>query len=130
VSRSILRAAAAVLLVPAALACGSLTRQSGRGDPLPRTIHACETNTATLCANWVREGNRYTAEWSQGSRAEIRVAKFDHKSIVFIRDDPSGTSAGMHAVYVGIPDGNTVRRGTVTWSHRGQTIIGRWTAEW
>ena len=72
------------------------------------------------------------ADWEQGSHAVIRAAVFGAKDVVFIRDDPSGSSAGMHAVYVGHVTGRTVafERGIVVWTQNGQSFPGRWTAEW
>jgi hypothetical protein len=118
------------LLFLAALAgCGN----DGTGiEPLtpPQVIQSCETNTAMLCANWQRMNNgKYEATWSQGSYAVIEATKFTADSVVFTRNDPSGTSAGMQAVYRGAPDGDTVV-GTVTWTYNGQTFSGLWQAEW
>ena len=120
-------ACAAALLVAAVPACKSSTGS----DAYPAMIHSCETNTATLCADWKKTGQpgHYVADWSQGSHAEIVVATFEKNSVVFIRDDPSGTSAGMHAFYSGPRTGNAVN-GTVTWTHNGQTFSGTWTATW
>jgi hypothetical protein len=96
---------------------------------VPRTLHSCETHTATLCADWRLDGGRYLADWTNGSHAEIVINRFDADSIVFTRDDPSGVSAGMHAVYRGAPVGGRVRGGVVTWSRDGLTFSGPWEAQ-
>ena len=117
---------AAALLALAAGSCAGV-----RGTSLPAAIESCETHTATLCATWRLEGSRYVADWDQGSHAEIRVGKWSDEDVVLIRDDPSGTSKGMHAVYVGSPrGGRVIEQGIVTWSHKGQRFSGRWTARW
>jgi hypothetical protein len=118
-------AGAAALL---SLAACAAPRGSG-GSRYPASIHVCETNTATLCADWQWTGERYEAEWAQGSYAQITVASFDRDFILFLRRDPSGTSQGMRASYQGVPrDGEA--SGVVTWTHDGQTFSGRWTARW
>ena len=96
---------------------------------LPSVIHSCETNTATLCANWTWSNGRYVADWSDGSHANIVPTTFRADSVVFTRDDPSGTSVGMHAVYRGIPVSNSVN-GTVTWTQGGFSFSGGWQASW
>ena len=125
-NRPILRALGAALLAAGLAGCDSVT-----GIKLPASIHACETNTATLCSTWQRVGTIYVADWDQGSHAEIRVSKWEDDEVVFTRDDPTGTSAGMHAVYVGSPSGGRkVTNGIVTWMRDGETATGTWTAEW
>jgi hypothetical protein len=96
---------------------------------LPEVVRSCETNTATLCSDWRLVGGKYVADWAQGSHAVIDATMFTPESVVFTRNDPSGTSAGMHAVYRGTPVNNSVV-GDVTWQHNGVTIHGRWTASW
>jgi hypothetical protein len=96
----------------------------------PDSITVCETNTARLCTAWVRSGKQYVADWAQGSHAIIKVSRFDNTAVSFVRDDPSGTSAGMHAVYSGTPSGHSVRDGVVTWTYNGDTFSGTWTADW
>jgi hypothetical protein len=118
-----------LLLVAVLAGCGS---NSTGIEPLtpPQVIQSCETNTATLCANWQRGANgKYEATWSQGSYAVIEATKFTADSVVFTRNDPSGTSAGMHAVYRGVPDDDSVV-GIVTWTQNGQTFSGQWIASW
>src|SRR3954469_4488504 len=102
----ILRALASVLLAVGIGGCDNIT-----GTQLPASIYSCETHTATLCATWHRSGSIYVADWEQGSHAEIRVTEFKPGHVVFVRDDPSGTSAGMHAVYEGTPSGKSVGNG-------------------
>ncbi|HEX8904986.1 MAG TPA: Ig-like domain-containing protein [Longimicrobiaceae bacterium] len=98
----------------------------------PGVIHSCETNTATLCADWKLSGTTYTADWTQGSHAVITLNYFGPDSVRFTRDDPSGTSTGMHAVYRGVPNGATVPNGIVTWTPQGSTFSfsGSWQASW
>lgn len=123
--RSLARACAAALL----LAAGLAFRGSGAAD-LPSILHVCETNTATLCAAWRLDDGVYVADWTQGSHAVIRAAAFGDRDVVLIRDDPSGTSAGMHAVYVGTATGSSVKDGVVVWSRNGEKIVGLWKAQW
>ena len=124
-TRALARACAAALLLAAAPACKGST-----GPDLPATIHVCETNTATLCADWKLSGSTYVADWAQGSHATIRATQFGGSDVVFTRDDPSGTSAGMHAVYTGTAVGHSVSNGVVVWSRNGETVSGIWTAQW
>jgi hypothetical protein len=119
------RVCAAALLLAAAPACKGSTEPD-----LPATIRVCETNTATLCADKLSAGSTYVADWAQGSHATIRASEFGGSDVVFIRDDPSGTSAGMHAVYTGTAVGRTVSDGVVVWSRDGVTVSGAWTAQW
>ena len=127
--RTLARACAAALLLAAASACNSSTGIDIEG--LPDSISSCETNTATLCTTWNKtKPGRYEAQWTQGSVAVITVDKFSSDSVVFIRNDPSGTTAGMHAVYRGVPIGAGVPNGTVTWTYGGQTYSGAWQANW
>lgn len=121
-----LRACAASLLL---MASGGFRKAPATGLR-PSVLVVCETNTATLCARWRRTGDGYVADWEQGSHAEIRVTRFDGRRIVLVRKDPSGTSAGMQAVYEGTPRGRTVREGIVTWTYGGRTFSGTWMAEW
>ena len=124
-NRQILRALGALLVAAGIAGCDSVT-----GIHLPSSIHSCETNTATLCADWQRSGTIYVADWAQGSHAEIHVTQFDDEHVIFVRDDPSGTSMGMHAVYEGTPSGHSITNGLVTWTQNGQTFSGTWTATW
>jgi hypothetical protein len=127
--RNLARACAAALLLAAGSACKSSTDVEIKG--LPNSIVSCETNTATLCATWTKtKPGIYHAQWEQGSVATIRAVQFSSSGVVFVRDDPSGTSAGMHAVYTGVPSGSTIPNGTVTWTYGGQTFSGFWQAEW
>jgi hypothetical protein len=96
---------------------------------LPAVVRSCETNTATLCADWRLVNGQYVADWAQGSHAVIDATLFTPESVLFTRNDPSGTSAGMYAVYRGTPVNNSVV-GTVTWSRNGVTVSGHWTANW
>jgi len=115
-----------------ASACAALLLAAAPAvDALPASILSCETNTARLCAKWTKTPDGgYGARWEQGSRAVIQVVEFTSTQVVFVRDDPSGTSAGMHAVYRGTPSGGRVTDGTVTWTYGGQTFSGFWQATW
>jgi len=97
---------------------------------LPPVIHSCETNTATLCADWAWSNGKYTADWSQGSHANIVATTYSPDQVVFTRDDPSGTSVGMHAVYRGVPASHVVNNGVVTWTQGGFSFSGNWQASW
>ena len=97
---------------------------------LPDQIHSCETNTAQVCGTWTLENGRYRAVWPQGSRAMIEVQHFGTDSVVFTRADYAGPTPQMRARYVGVPSGQTVRSGTVTWMNDGLTFSGRWDASW
>lgn len=124
-----LRGGLAVLAATASLAgCDLFTGSDSLKQP--NTLVVCETNTATLCATWQRSDNEYLATWQQGSHAEIKVESFTRSRITFVRDDPSGTSVGMHAVYEGVPVDRQVNNGTVTWSRNGEIVTGSWTAQW
>lgn len=98
---------------------------------VPATIRSCETNTATLCADWTLADSVYNAVWEQGSKAVISVERFDADSVRFSRFDPSGTSQGMRAVYRGAPVNRAVPGGRVTWTHvEGYSFSGFWNASW
>jgi hypothetical protein len=98
---------------------------------VPATIQSCETNTATLCANWTLADSVYNAVWQQGSKAVISVERFDADSVRFSRVDPSGTSQGMRAVYRGVPVNRAVQNALVTWTHvEGYSFSGIWNATW
>jgi hypothetical protein len=98
---------------------------------VPATIRSCETNTATLCADWTLADSVYNAVWQQGSKAVISVERFDADSVRFSRVDPSGTSQGMRAVYRGFPANRAVQNALVTWTHvQGYSFSGIWNATW
>jgi len=105
---------------------------TAHGRPaLPAVITSCETNTATLCSDWHLLNGQYVADWTNGSHAIIIPTVFELDSVVFTRDDPSGTSAGMHAVYRGAPTNGTISPGMVTWTDTNHfSFNGRWDAHW
>ncbi|HEY0024318.1 MAG TPA: Ig-like domain-containing protein [Longimicrobium sp.] len=118
---------------------GSTTITARAGDAaattrvwvVPAIIQSCETNTATLCANWTLADSVYNAVWQQGSKAVISVERFDADSVRFSRVDPSGTSQGMKAVYRGLAANRAVQSGLVTWTHvEGYSFSGMWNATW
>lgn len=128
-----LAARAAVVASLALAVAGCEGDSTGPAKPkYPATIESCETNTATLCTTWYLQpnGTTYVADWSQGSHAVITVASFTSTSVSFIRNDPSGTSAGMHAEYGGTRNGNNVGAGTVIWTQDNYSFQGGWTAHW
>jgi hypothetical protein len=99
-------------------------------NPPPR-IRECETHTARVCGTWRRSSSSlYSASWSQRSAAKIEVYRFDRDSVAFVRNDPTGSSRGMHAEYLGARSGERSAAGVVTWTHGGSTFSGRWEAEW
>jgi hypothetical protein len=122
------RAAAVASLALAVAGCDG--DSTGAKPKYPATIESCETNT--LCTTWHLQpnGTSYVADWAQGSHAVITVASFTATSVAFVRNDPSGTSAGMHAEYGGTRDGNNIGTGIVIWTQDGYSFQGRWTAHW
>jgi hypothetical protein len=122
---------ACALAILASVGGCARARTAPVADALPETIHACETNTATLCATWERvDGMHYRAAWSDGSEATITAVRFDGRYADFRRADATGKSAGMHAVYTAeIVDGRLVRP-AVVWFHQGLQVTGSWTATW
>lgn len=134
---SIVRVNAAGVVTSQGLGTTTVTARIGQATAqivvrvVPATVTACETNTATLCAPWTFSNGQYTAIWSQGSQAVIRVERFDTDSVRFVREDPAGTSAGMVAVYRGIPSPSGVTNGLVTWTPPNHySFNGRWSANW
>ncbi len=97
---------------------------------LPLAINACETRTATLCSTWTYSNGQYNAQWQQGSQAVIRVERFDADSVRFARQDPSGSSAGLTAVYRGARGTAGVQNGVVTWTQNGSSFSGTWYGSW
>jgi hypothetical protein len=97
---------------------------------VPAAIIACETNTATLCTTWRFADGRYDAQWDQGSQAVIQVERFDADSVRFARVDPSGSSAGLSAVYRGARGPSGVQNGVVRWTQNGFSFSGTWNAAW
>lgn len=120
--------AAGLSLAGAAAGCSN----TNEPEPRPAIIDACESNTGTVCGVWTLSGDTaYDAEWQQGSRAVLRIERFDEDTVVLIRrDTPNSTSAGMTAVYRGRVDGDAVASGQVTWTIQGQTFSGTWFADW
>ena len=119
-----------VALLSSAIVLSGCKSSTG-ADPLPSTIHVCETNTATLCSDWTLNGNAYAAVWPQGSAASIQVTRFSGDTIVFDRADlPGTTTPDMRARYTARPTGRSVTGGDVDWTTGGNTFRGRWTATW
>lgn len=97
---------------------------------LPAALQSCETNTARLCATWELVDGRYQAAWPNGSTAEIEVIRFAEDVVAFERRDTGGPTSDMHAIYYGIPDGQTITAGVVVWNTGDQTFEGLWEATW
>lgn len=122
-----IRTAFAAASLLALAACESTTD----ARPLPAVIQSCETNTAEVCGTWTASNGVYNAVWPQGSRAVIRVERFDRAGVVFEREDtPASSSAGMTAVYEGTVQADSVVNGVVTWTVNGSTFSGTWRARW
>lgn len=125
--RPSIRSRTPLLVACLVLACGEATEPVA----LPTTIHSCETGTAIVCVDWVLgAGGRYSAQWPQGSRSVITPTAFTTGRVEFEREDTSGPTAGMHAVYSGRPAGNAVEGGEVAWITGSQIVLGTWTANW
>lgn len=123
----------AVLATAALLTLAACDEDSTAPNPvvLPNVIEACETNTQEVCGTWTLSNGVYNAVWPQGSRATIRVTRFDGAAVVFTREDsPGSSSAGLTAEYSGVVVNDAVQNGTVTWTHNGLRFSGTWRASW
>jgi hypothetical protein len=97
------------------------------------TWRECEggVGTTPICGTWVwlPEGNRFSADWANGSHAFINLVE-NSSRVVLRRTDPSGASPGLVANYVGTANGSNEVSGTVVWSDMGDNWSGIWTATW
>jgi hypothetical protein len=95
--------------------------------------HECEGSAGTvhICGKWawLEAGNHFSADWSNGAHAFIDLVE-NGARVVLRRADPSGASTGLVADYVATANGSNGVSGTVTWSDKGYSWSGTWTATW
>jgi hypothetical protein len=115
----------ALVFLPA-LSQGQTTAQAS----VPSVIQEQEgSNSGT----WTWNGQDFNASWDNGATAILTVRRFSQDSVVIDRADTQGSpSSGMMAVYTGqiSSAGNSIVNGAVTWTHRGASVTGSWTASW
>ena len=109
---------------------GSAVAQSANAS-LPSFIRETESSTAgTYSGTLVKTGpGQYSARWNNGALAIFKITHYDGYRIVLSRYDYAGASAGLTGVYDGVIVGNTVR-GRTTWTHKGTTWNGTFSANW
>ncbi len=81
-------------------------------------------------ALWTFHGNEGIGNWGNGTRANLRVERFDTQGAVIQRTDVSGKTVGLTATYTGKRNGNRVE-GDVTWTwpdHMSAPAKGKWSA--
>src|SRR5262245_6927990 len=67
-----------------------------QSPPLPSQINQCERSILKVCGIWARNGEQYTATWSNGAKATVTVTTFDGHAIALHRvDTPDSITAGM-----------------------------------
>lgn len=76
------------------------------GQDIPNMMSECEGTGA--CGVWTFNGTQGTAQWPYGAVANLTVKRFDSDSVVIQRTDPSGSSAGLTAVYTGKIHGSRI----------------------
>jgi hypothetical protein len=98
---------------------------------MPPQLRECEraAQAQEICGVWSWDGQRLSANWTNGARAMLNVDRFDESWVVISRADTEGASAGLTAIYRGRRTGNRVD-GTVTWTWQGRSWSGRWSAAW
>lgn len=97
------------------------------GVSLPRYIRECEAYSGTICGNWALNGNQFDARWDNGAAATLTIERFDSTAVILNRRD---ANSDFTARYVGRMSGNKIENGTVTWTSRGQSWSGKWSASW
>lgn len=119
----------AILAVVLAVFGSAIAKTADAG--LPTVIQETESSSAgTYFGTLVSSGDgEYSARWSNGALATFRVTYFDGRRIVLSRYDYAGASAGLVGTYEGIMVGNTVQ-GQTTWTLRGSTWNGTFSAHW
>ena len=97
----------------------------------PTVIRETESSiSGTFYGTLVSDGaGGYSARWGNGALATFRVTYFDGRRIILSRYDYAGASAGLRGTYDGIVVGNTIR-GRTTWTHKGSTWNGTFSASW
>lgn len=96
---------------------------------VPLQLNVCEANNATVCGTWVWQNDHYAGRWQDGATANITVTRFG-TTAEFARMD-YGKNKKFSASYTGTANlASRSASGAVTWSVAGQTVRGRWTAQW
>jgi hypothetical protein len=115
-------------MIAAAGAAGCSLLRGGTPD-MPARIAVCETYTTEVCGTWTRRaGDVYAGTWDDGATGEIRLRRPNSVEIEATRTD-SGKNPDLTAVYRGSVRDRTAA-GQVTWTERGASRTGFWTAEW
>lgn len=68
----------------------------------PTEFHECEhTFGDPITGHWTRIGDGFVGTWENGAHARLQLTENDPSAIVIERQDPSGTTTGLTATYVG-----------------------------
>lgn len=88
----------------------------GAALQLPQAMVECEANA---CGSWdFTSPGSYNAYWPNGSWAALTIERFDTGGIVIHRNDTTGSTQGLTAVYAGTMAGDKLQ-GQVVWSWPG-----------
>jgi TPR repeat protein len=102
--------------------------RSLRAQSIPGKMTECEADRCG--AVWTFQGKEGTGTWGTGTRANLKVERFDAQGVVIQRTDVSGNTIGLTATYTGKRNGNRVE-GNVTWTwpgHLRAPATGKWSA--
>jgi hypothetical protein len=98
---------------------------------LPRVIWECEAAvgaTSNTCSAWIWHGTSYSATWSIGAIGQLTVASGAAAELSVRRLDTTGSLAGLTATYTGKWDGARFSDGKMTFTFKGASNTGVWTA--
>jgi hypothetical protein len=116
-----------IIFIPCAVLLGwyvAAAQEHAEDAPeIPNHMSECEGRDNATCGTWTFNGTEGTGQWRSGAFANLTVQQFDPGWVIIRRSDPSGTSPGLTAIYVGKIQGQRVE-GTVTWRW-----LGHWTQE-
>ncbi len=104
------------------------------GVPLepPGIWKECEDSNVRICGTWMyhQESGNFEAKWDNGAAATLKLGKFDGKEVRITRNDQSGASKGLQAVYTGRITATGIVDGKVTWTWGGRSWSGAGKADW
>jgi Sel1 repeat len=79
---------------------------------------------------WTFHGNEGTGSWLKGSRANLRIARWDEGKMTIVREDtPNSTTPGATVTYQGVVCGATIKgEALVNWPGHVDNVQVPWTA--